>query len=104
MSTLFLTFLLNPTTILQMTYREWYERELSLKLKIVDLYVADAVKHQEALTLLWFEPVISDWEPIDFNSPFADRHFKDRILKHIRQKWRDVKVQVLEEEILIKTA
>lgn len=75
--------------------------ELKRKLHVIDIYIVDAVKHNEAATFLWYEPVIPDDEPEDFDSPYADRHFQRRILTHIWSKWNDLRVEVLLDGIRV---
>lgn len=75
--------------------------ELKRKISIIDLYIVDAVKHNEVATFLWYEPVLPDDEPEDFNHAMADRHFQRRILAHIWSKWKDLRVEVLLDGIRV---
>lgn len=86
-----------------MTPQQWFEQELVRKLRIIDVYLTDVVKNNEVMTFLWHEPVISDWEPEDYDSPLADRHFQKRILNHLWSKWKQMRVEVFSDSIRVSS-
>jgi hypothetical protein len=67
------------------TYEEWYRQTLKRKIDIIDLYVADAIRHNESITFFFEEPVISDTKPEDYDSFHADRHFGRDLWNHFNQ-------------------
>lgn len=84
-----------------MAYAQWYEMKLKEKTTTIDLYIADAFQYSKTFVLLWHEPVISDWEPENYDHPCADRHFQKRILSHIWAKWKEMRVEVLPDGLRV---